>query len=61
MGLDVGLCALEPVVAAAALARDGDSIVTSDPADLAQLVEVAGRRVDVVPAEAGPRPEVGQP
>ncbi|MDY7102680.1 MAG: twitching motility protein PilT [Actinomycetota bacterium] len=35
--------------AVAALAIDGDQIVTSDVADLHQLVIATGRRVDVVP------------
>lgn len=32
-----------------AMAAHGDRIITSDPHDLAALVAVAGRRVDVVP------------
>ncbi len=34
--------------ALAALAREGDRVVTSDPDDLAVLVEVTRRRVDVI-------------
>jgi hypothetical protein len=34
--------------AVVALAADGDRIVTSDLADIQQLVDAAGRRVDVV-------------
>ena len=33
-----------------ALCRPGDQIVTSDPADIDTLAEVAGLRVDVIPA-----------
>jgi hypothetical protein len=35
--------------ALAAMATDGDRIVTSDPDDLAALVATAGRRVDIIP------------
>lgn len=35
--------------ALAAMAAHGDQIITSDPHDLAALVAVTGRRIDVVP------------
>lgn len=35
--------------AVVALADHGDHIVTSDPGDIARLVESSGRRIDVVP------------
>ncbi len=36
--------------AVALLAEDGDEIVTSDPADLSELVMATGRHVELIPA-----------
>jgi hypothetical protein len=51
-GTLVGGTGTSDVVDAAvvALAADDDVIVTSDPEDLHRLVEVWGRRIDIVPA-----------
>ena len=50
-GLLIGMARSSDAIDAAVvvLAVDGDRIVTSDPVDIAWLVEASGRQIDIVP------------